>query len=232
MRSIEPVSLSGFDAAHRPGNDGVDCVHSRKHHFPRQLTTPIAVRHVGLIDRMRALKSARARRVGRRQKDRFHKWRAAAARTRRAGARSRCALHRAVDASRLHVRRAGCEQSVPGGGVIAGIGFVSGIRCMVSANWHRRRRAAALRPRQDDPRPGARAGEQAALRATRCRRQSLALPRRGFVRAEHISYSRGSQQVAGRHRHARFVHGARPACSTTSSWSAAAPVPSLPGRRC
>src|SRR6266567_300052 len=26
------------------------------------------------------------------------------------------------------------EKSVPGGGVIAGIGFVSGIRCMVSAN--------------------------------------------------------------------------------------------------
>src|SRR5204862_7597457 len=26
------------------------------------------------------------------------------------------------------------ERSVPGGGVIAGIGFVSGVRCMVSAN--------------------------------------------------------------------------------------------------
>jgi acetyl-CoA carboxylase carboxyltransferase component len=29
---------------------------------------------------------------------------------------------------------ADADRSVPGGGVIAGIGFVSGIRCMISAN--------------------------------------------------------------------------------------------------
>ena len=86
------------------------------------------------------------------------------------------------------------DKSVPGGGVIAGIGFVAGIRCMVSAN-DSGIDAGALqpyRPRQDAAGAGTGAGEQAALRAAgrKRRRQSAALPRRGFCpRRQHLSQS-------------------------------------------
>ena len=134
------------------------------------------------------------------------------------------------------------DKSVPGGGVVAGIGFVSGIRCMVSAN-DAGIDAGALspRPRQDAAGAGARAGEQAALCAVgrKRRRQSVALPRRGFrPRRQYLSQSRaavgGGSCRSSRSRMVRRPRAAptRPDYPTTSSWCAAAPAPFSPDRRC
>ncbi len=116
---------------------------------------------LALIERVRALEERAARAASAGAKDRFPN----------AGQllpRERVALVldpgapfiELFDARRLHVRRAGrADKSVPGGGLVAGIGFVSGIRCMVSAN-DAGIDAGALspRPRQDAPRAGTGAG--------------------------------------------------------------------------
>ncbi len=108
------------------------------------------------------------------------------------------------------------DKSVPGGGVVAGIGFVSGVRCMVSAN-DSGIDAGALQPYGLDKTlagAGNGAGEQAALRAAgrERRRQSAALPRRGFCpRRQHFSQSGAAVggRPAGGHRHPRLVDRGR-----------------------
>ncbi|MBY9045456.1 acyl-CoA carboxylase subunit beta, partial [Pseudomonas fluorescens] len=89
---------------------------------------------LGLIDRMRALEE-RTRTASAAAKDRFHK-------RGQLLPRERVALVLDPGAPFIELSTlAGymfdvpdANKSVPGGGVIAGIGFVSGIRCMVSAN--------------------------------------------------------------------------------------------------
>ncbi|MCK1347461.1 acyl-CoA carboxylase subunit beta [Bradyrhizobium sp. 193] len=89
---------------------------------------------LGLIDRMRALEE-RTRAASAAAKDRFHK-------RGQLLPRERVALVLDPGAPFIELSTlAGYmfdvsdpDKSVPGGGVIAGIGFVSGIRCMVSAN--------------------------------------------------------------------------------------------------
>lgn len=89
---------------------------------------------LGLIDRMRALEE-RTRAASAAAKDRFHK-------RGQLLPRERVALVLDPGAPYIELSTlAGymfdvpdASKSVPGGGVIAGIGFVSGIRCMVSAN--------------------------------------------------------------------------------------------------
>src|SRR3954465_1326473 len=89
---------------------------------------------LGLIDRMRALEE-RTRAASAGAKDRFHK-------RGQLLPRERVALVLDPGAPFIELSTlAGymfdvpdANKSVPGGGVIAGIGFVSGIRCMVSAN--------------------------------------------------------------------------------------------------
>src|SRR5215475_13535858 len=89
---------------------------------------------LALIARMRALEQ-RTRDASARAKDRFHK-------RGQLLPRERVALVLDPGAPFLVLSTlAGYmfdvtdpEKSVPGGGVVAGIGFVSGIRCMVSAN--------------------------------------------------------------------------------------------------
>src|SRR3954451_25155130 len=89
---------------------------------------------LGLIDRMRALEE-RTRAASAAAKDRFHK-------RGQLLPRERVALVLDPGAPFIELSTlAGFmfdvsdpDKSVPGGGVIAGIGFVSGIRCMVSAN--------------------------------------------------------------------------------------------------
>ncbi|MGY3295267.1 acetyl-CoA carboxylase carboxyltransferase component [Bradyrhizobium sp. LM3.6] len=89
---------------------------------------------LGLIDRMRALED-RTRAASAVAKDRFHK-------RGQLLPRERVALVLDPGAPFIELSTlAGYmfdvpdpSKSVPGGGVIAGIGFVSGIRCMVSAN--------------------------------------------------------------------------------------------------
>lgn len=88
---------------------------------------------LGLIDRMRALEE-RTRAASAAAKDRFHK-------RGQLLPRERVALVLDPGAPFIELSTlAGymfdvpdANKSVPGGGVIAGIGFVSGIRCMVSA---------------------------------------------------------------------------------------------------
>ena len=89
---------------------------------------------LALIARMRALEERDARRVGRRQGSLSQARPAAAARARGAAARSRRALPRTVVAGGLLFDVPDAAKSVPGGGMIAGIGFVSGVRCMVVAS--------------------------------------------------------------------------------------------------
>jgi geranyl-CoA carboxylase beta subunit len=89
---------------------------------------------LALIARMRALE-ARTRAASAAAKDRFHKRGQLLPRERVALVLDPGAPF--IELSTLagymfDVRDA--EKSVPGGGVIAGIGFVSGVRCMVSAN--------------------------------------------------------------------------------------------------
>src|SRR6059058_2822079 len=89
---------------------------------------------LGLIDRMRALEE-RTRAASAAAKDRFHK-------PGQLLPRERVAL--VLDPGSPFIELSSLtgylfdipdpERSVPGGGLIAGIGFVSGIRCMVSAN--------------------------------------------------------------------------------------------------
>src|SRR5918912_1852405 len=89
---------------------------------------------LALIARMRALE-ARTRAASAAAKDRFHK-------RGQLLPRERVAL--VLDAGAPFIELStlagymfdvpDAEKSVPGGGVIAGIGFVSGVRCMVSAN--------------------------------------------------------------------------------------------------
>src|SRR5436309_3735033 len=89
---------------------------------------------LALIDRMRALE-ARTREASAAAKERFHK-------RGQLLPRERVALVLDPGAPFIELSTlAGymfdvndAEKSVPGGGVIAGVGFVSGIRCMVSAN--------------------------------------------------------------------------------------------------
>src|SRR6516165_10324287 len=89
---------------------------------------------LGLISRMRALEE-RTRAASAAAKDRFHK-------RGQLLPRERVALVLDPGAPFLELSTlAGYmfdvpdpDKSVPGGGVIAGIGFVSGIRCMVSAS--------------------------------------------------------------------------------------------------
>src|SRR3979409_1523185 len=89
---------------------------------------------LGLIDRMRALEE-RTRAASAAAKDRFHK-------RGQLLPRERVALVLDPGAPFIELSTlAGymidvpdAAKSVPGGGVIAGIGFVAGIRCMVSAN--------------------------------------------------------------------------------------------------
>src|SRR5258708_7376073 len=89
---------------------------------------------LALISRMRGLEE-RTRAASAAAKDRFHK-------RGQLLPRERVALvldsgSPFIELSTLAgymVDVADAERSVPGGGVIAGIGFVSGIRCMVSAN--------------------------------------------------------------------------------------------------
>src|SRR5438132_2313113 len=89
---------------------------------------------LGLIDRMRALE-ARTRAASAAAKDRFHK-------RGQLLPRERVALVLDPGAPFIELSTlAGYmfdvpdpDKSVPGGGVIAGIGFVAGIRCMVSAS--------------------------------------------------------------------------------------------------
>ena len=108
------------------------------------------------------------------------------------------------------------DKSVPGGGVDRRhrLRLRHPLHGQRQRRRHRCRRAAALRPRQDLARAGAGAGEQAALRAAgrKRRRQSAALPRRGFCpRRQHLSQSRAAVggRPAGRHGDARFVHRRR-----------------------
>lgn len=89
---------------------------------------------LGLIDRMRALEE-RTRAASAAAKDRFHKRGQLLPRERVALVLDPGAPF--IELSTLagymfDVPDAG--KSVPGGGVIAGIGFVSGIRCMISAS--------------------------------------------------------------------------------------------------
>src|SRR6201988_631940 len=89
---------------------------------------------LALIARMRALEE-RTRSASRAAKDRFHK---------RGQLRPRERVAMVLDPGSPFVELAtlagymfdvpDAEKSVPGGGVVAGIGVVSGIRCMVSAN--------------------------------------------------------------------------------------------------
>lgn len=89
---------------------------------------------LGLIDRMRALEE-RTRAASAAAKDRFHK-------RGQLLPRERVALVLDPGAPFIELSTlagftfdvSDSDKSVPGGGVIAGIGFVSGIRCMVSAN--------------------------------------------------------------------------------------------------
>ena len=110
--SIIENTISSGSAAHRGNRDGM----------------------LGLIDRMRALEE-RARAASAAAKDRFHK-------RGQLLPRERVALVLDPGAPFIELSTlAGymfdvpdATKSVPGGGVIAGIGFVSGIRCMVSAS--------------------------------------------------------------------------------------------------
>src|SRR6478735_11619871 len=89
---------------------------------------------LGLIDRMRALEE-RTRAASAAAKDRFHKRGQLLPRERVALVLDPGAPF--IELSTLAGYRFDVpdpERSVPGGGVIAGIGFVAGIRCMVSAN--------------------------------------------------------------------------------------------------
>ena len=187
---------------------------------------------LALIARMRALE-ARTRAASAAAKDRFHK-------RGQLLPRERVALVLDPGAPFIELSTlAGymfdvpdADKSVPGGGAIAGIGFVSGIRCMVSAN-DAGIDAGALQPYGLDK--TLRVQELALenklpYRATgrKRRRQSVALPRRGFrPRRQHLSQSGAAVGggPAGRHRDARLVdrgrrlsdrafrlhrHGARP----------------------
>ena len=182
---------------------------------------------LALIARMRGLEERDARGVGRRQGPLSQARAVAAARAGGAGARSRHALHRAVDAGRLHVRRSRRRQERARRRVdrrhrlrrrhpLHGLG---------QRFRHRCRRAAALRPRQDAAGAGTGAGEQAALRAAgrKRRRQPVALPRRGFCpRRQHLSQPGaavgGGAAGGDRARTARPPPAAptRPDCPTTS----------------
>jgi len=89
---------------------------------------------LALIARMRALEE-RTRAASAAAKDRFHKRRQLLPRERVALVLDPGATF--IELSTLAGYRFDTpdpDKSVPGGGVIAGIGFVSGIRCMVSAN--------------------------------------------------------------------------------------------------
>ena len=91
-------------------------------------------RHAG-ADRAHARAGrAHARGVGRRQGPLPQARAVAAARARGAGARSRHAFIELSTLAGYMFDVPDADKSVPGGGLIAGIGFVSGIRCMVSAN--------------------------------------------------------------------------------------------------
>ena len=89
---------------------------------------------LALIDRMRALE-ARTRAASAAAKDRFHK-------RGQLLPRERVALVLDPDTPFIELSTlAGYmfdvpdpDKSVPGGGLIAGVGFVSGVRCMVAAN--------------------------------------------------------------------------------------------------
>src|SRR5258705_10896155 len=93
------------------------------------------------------------------------------------------------------------EKSVPGGGVIAGIGFVSGVRCMVSAN-DSGIDAGALQPFGLDKTLRVQElalEEQAAVCAAgrKRRRQSARLPGRGFRQGRQY-LSQSGAAVGGR----------------------------------
>ena len=108
------------------------------------------------------------------------------------------------------------DKSVPGGGVIGGIGWVSGVRVHGQRLRlrHRRRRAAADGPRQAAAHAGARAREQAALRAAgrKRRRQPDDLQGRGVrARRQPVPQPRAhvGRRPAGDHGDARLVHRRR-----------------------
>jgi hypothetical protein len=93
------------------------------------------------------------------------------------------------------------ERSVPGGGIVAGIGIVAGVRCMIVAATRASTRAPSRRwARQDPARAAHRAREQAAVRAPgrKRRRQPDALSRRG-LRARRRAVPQPGAAVGGGH---------------------------------
>ena len=165
-----------------------------------------------------------------------------AARAHRPAARPRRAVPRADDARRLpHARRQGRLERRAAAS-IAGIGYVEGVRCVVSASERAIKggTVAPSRPAQGPARAADRAREQAAVRAPgRIRRRQPAVPgrdlRAGRPRLRQPGAHVGARHPAG-HRRARLVDRGRrlPAgpVATTSSWCAARPRCSSPARRC
>ena len=136
------------------------------------------------------------------------------------------------------------EKSIPGGGTIAGIGFVSGVRCMVTAS-DSGIEAGSLQPMGLDKRLRS---QEIALENKlpyRCSwwkapvRTSCAI-KRGALHPRRHDLPQSGAAVGGRAcrsspsptAHRRPAAPIRPASPTTSSWCAAAPAPSWPGRRC
>ena len=186
---------------------------NRIHHLPFQRRLQNQPRRHAGADRADAFAGrSHAGRVGRGQRPLPQARAVAAARARGAGARPRLALHRTVDACRIHVRRAGCrqERARRRRGRRHRLRLRHPLHGQRQRFRHRCRRAAAVRPRQDVAGAGTGAGEQAALRAAgrKRRRQSAALPRRGFhPRRQHLSQSGAAVGggLARRHRDAWFV---------------------------
>jgi geranyl-CoA carboxylase beta subunit len=131
------------------------------------------------------------------------------------------------------------DGSSAGGGSVAGIGYVEGVRCVVSRRTrHQGRHGGALRPAQGPARAADRDGEQAAVvnlvesgGANLLYQAEIFVPGgRGFANQARMS-ARGIPQVT-------VVHGSRPraaptcpAFATTSSWCATRPRCFLAGRR-
>ena len=182
---------------------------------------------LALIARMRALEE-RTRAASAAAKDRFHKRGQLLPRERvGAGARSRHAVPRTVDAGRLHVRRARCRQERARRRPRRRhrLRLRHPLHGQRQRFRHRRRRAAALWPRQDHPRAGTRAGKQAALRAAgRKRRREPAeatASRISCAAATSSAISRGCRRRACRSSPSRTAPPRRaarirPACPITS----------------
>ena len=220
MRSIEPgISDSGSGAFGSPRNDGAISLMAVIENTIATSSDAFRANREGmlaLIARMRALEERTRDGFGRSERPLPQARAAPAARARRAGARSRLALHRAVDAGRLHVRRGRSRQERARRRRDRGHRLRLGhpLHGQRQRCRHRRRRSAAFRARQDAAGAGTRAGEQAALCAARRerRRQFAALPRRGFCpRRQHLPQSRAAVGggTARRHGHARLLDRGR-----------------------